>query len=194
MIRLTRRSVISALALSATITVSHAGNSGWIEPGPDIPDVTLTDQDGKEWRLSKLLGPGPVLIDFFFTGCSSICPTQTVSMEGVRQVLVNQSSNARDFPLLLSVSLDPLSDTPEAMRQYAEHLGVNVGRDARWLMLTGQFSDLTQVWQAFGQLLDTPEKHNGWVWIGQPQNRRWTRVSSNAPADSIVSLALEPKS
>ena len=190
---LARHLLAVLVAVSFLPGVSIAGTSAWIQPGPTIPDVTLKDQDGREWRLRELVESQPVLINFFFTGCSTICPTQILELDIIREKISQRVSKGQ-APLFLSISLDPLNDTPDSMKIFAKHLNVQIGKSEHWLMLTGEFSQLSQVWQAFDQLSDSPEKHNSMVWIGQPQSARWTRVNSQGPVESIVSLALEPQS
>jgi cytochrome oxidase Cu insertion factor (SCO1/SenC/PrrC family) len=161
--------------------------------GPVIPEVTLQDQDGKSWRLDELVKGRSVVVNFFFTGCSAICPTQTLHVAEIGKALQQESSHFKSQPLILSIALDPLGDTPESMKQFANHLGVTPGEQSNWLMLTGQANDLEKVWNSFDQLSDSPEQHSAIVWIGQPQNGRWTRASSLSPVDQIVAIVAEPE-
>lgn len=187
-------SILIAVVFASVIgcASAQANPEDWIAPGPSIPDVTLTDQDGQAWRLKDLVRERLVLVNFFFTGCSAICPTQTINVGNIRQALALRDL-AGAAPLTLSISLDPLSDTPEAMKNYADQLGVKVGRKENWLMLTGEISDMSDVLAAFDESSDAAANHTAMLWIGQMHNVRWTRVTSQAPVEGIVRLAVEPQ-
>src|SRR5215472_506696 len=76
------------------------------------PDVTLVDQAGKRVRLADELAAGdPVLLQFVFTTCSTICPVLSGTFAAVQETL----PRAR----LLSISIDPEVDTPARLAEYA---------------------------------------------------------------------------
>lgn len=186
---MTRRA-LAALALTAGLLAApglRAQDTGWTA-GPAIPRVTLLDAGGRGWPLRDLMAEGPVLVGFFFTGCGTVCPLQTATMQAVQQELARRGTPA----LLLSISLDPLGDSPAAMRRYAGQFGLDLGREAGWLMLTGPPEALAPVWAGFGEGAGAAADHTAMLWIGQPQHRRWTRVGAMAPPERIADLLLEP--
>lgn len=166
--------------------------AGWMSPGPKVPRVTLVDDGGRDWRLRDLVGDRPVLVGFFFTGCTTVCPLQTVTMQAVQQELARRAPAGAAPALLLSISVDPLGDTPSAMRRYAEQFGLELGRDSGWLMLTGPPGELQPVWSSFDEGGGPAIDHTAVLWVGQPEHRRWTRVSAMAPPGRIADLLLEP--
>lgn len=175
---------------AALAPVARADEAGWMSPGPAIPAVTLVDDNGRGWPLRDLVRDRPVLVGFFFTGCASACPLQTATMQAVRQELARRAPGAAPA-LLLSISLDPLGDTPGAVRDYAGRFGIELGRERGWLMLTGPFAELAPVWASFDEGGAAPD-HSALLWIGQPGNRRWTRLGAMAPPERIADLLLEP--
>ena len=95
--------------------------------GPTLADFELVDQTGARVTRADLLGR-PLIVDFVFTTCSGPCPAMSAGMAELQQAL----GDAR--VTLVSVSVDPERDTPEALAGYAEALGAVPGR---WRFLTG---------------------------------------------------------
>lgn len=191
---MTARAIVALLALLAASPPAAASDAQWLEPGPPIPGVTLVDQDGEQFGLRDLIAARPVLVSFFFTGCTTICPTETARMDLVRTELdrrrAGAASGGKPVPLLLSISLDPLGDSPDAMRAFAGKFGITLGADAGWMMLAGSYDNLQQVWRAFDQPVDA-SLHDSLMWVGQPANGRWTRVSAFATTEVIADMIEE---
>ncbi|MCO6051772.1 SCO family protein [Mesorhizobium sp. RP14(2022)] len=184
------RSGLVAMILLAFVSASRAETAQWMSPGPAIPAVTLLDENGQDQPLADLVGDRPVLVGFFFTGCATICPLQTATMQAVQGELATRHLANMATPLLLSISLDPIGDTPSSVRAYAAQFGIQLGRDHDWLMLSGSARMLAPVWASFeeeGPISD----HSGFLWIGQPDNQRWTRVNAMSDAGQIADLLLE---
>ena len=182
-----RRDAIAALALACT-----AG--GWAAPARaqdasgrvTVPDARLLDSAGATQRLRALCEP-PVVIGFFYTGCSTVCPPQTAMLRALREQLDAAHAGA-PRARLLSITVDPLGDSPAAMRAYAQRFELRLGLDAGWLMLTGEAAELRRVWAAFGVPLGDPEAHSSLLWLGSASRGRWTRASALTPTDKLVDL------
>lgn len=102
-----------------------------------IPVFELTASSGQTFASDALVGQ-PYVASFFFTSCSTICPRV---MGGVRGALAE--ADARDIPLrAISVTVDPVTDTPAHLADYARKEGI-VGD--RWTLLTGSEEALKQV-------------------------------------------------
>jgi len=69
-------------------------------------------------------------VSFLFTGCASICPVVSEHMEEVQA----QTTNEADVRLM-SVTVDPRTDTPPVLAKWGEQYGADTNR---WLLLTGQ--------------------------------------------------------
>ena len=106
-----------------------------------VPEVELLDTDRASVPLARVLsGDNPVMLNFIFTGCGSVCPAMSASFARVQAELGRER---RDL-LLVSISVDPEQDSPLALRNYARHYGAG----PRWKLLTGGGS--TAVQRAFG--------------------------------------------
>jgi protein SCO1/2 len=91
------------------------------QPRP-LPDATFLDQCGRVFRLSALRGQ-PVLVEFFYTSCPSICGLLASRFQAMLDALVERP-RGREV-LLLSVSFDPARDTVTGLADYAARLGVD---------------------------------------------------------------------
>lgn len=107
------------------------------------PDFVLTNQAGEQVSLALLRGK-VLLVDFVYTRCPGPCPVQTARHVELQRGL---SPELRESTRFVSVSLDPLNDTPEAMRRYAEARGADL---SHWDFLTGPEQELADVVRRFG--------------------------------------------
>jgi protein SCO1/2 len=100
----------------------------------DTPaDFSLTTQVGDTLRLSDLRGK-VLLVGFIFTTCSGSCPATTHRMSSVQQALKERGGFKDDRVRLLSVTLDPVRDTPAVLRNYMKLYDAD---PAVWTFLTG---------------------------------------------------------
>ncbi len=75
-----------------------------------------------------------LVVSFLFTGCALVCPAVNTGMSSIQQLTTNDSRVK-----LLSITVDPEDDTPEALATYGQRYGADTNR---WLFLTGQRSQL----------------------------------------------------
>lgn len=92
-----------------------------------LPDFTLTQSDGQPLSLADLKGKVWVA-DFFYTSCPGPCPLLTSKVGEVQKAL-GTNPDVR----LVSISVDPEKDTPEALQAYAKRF--NAG--PHWSFCTG---------------------------------------------------------
>ncbi len=92
-----------------------------------VPDFELTDQNNKKITNKDMLGK-VYLVEFFFSSCPTICPVMNTNMR-----VVEDEINSPDFGII-SISIDPTNDTPEALKQHAKRIGV---KSLNWHFLTG---------------------------------------------------------
>ena len=150
-----------------------------------VPNVRVMDQSEATHNL-RALCDGPVVIGFFYTGCGTVCPPQTAALRALRERL--DVGGALPRARLLSITVDPLGDPPDAIRAYAKRFDVRLGMQAGWLMLTGPRQDLARVWTAFGVPVDDPEAHSSLLWLGSAVRGRWTRAAALTPTAQLVTL------
>ena len=93
-----------------------------------VPAFSLTERHGTTVTAAVLAGHVWVA-DFVFTRCPDICPVLSTRMAALQDKLRGGDPPVR----LVSISVDPVHDTPEALAAYADHY--HAGPD--WLFLTG---------------------------------------------------------
>jgi protein SCO1 len=92
-----------------------------------LPDAQLVSETNKPVRMSEMKG-NVVVYDFIFTHCSGTCPMMTATMQKLTKKIAKQSPVR-----FVSISVDPIRDTPEVLRGYAMY----ARNDPRWMFLTG---------------------------------------------------------
>jgi len=92
------------------------------------PEFTLTERDGSLVSLQQLRGKIWVA-DFIYTTCTDTCPLQSAIMAKLQ----HQYATNRDFQLV-SFTVDPERDTPQALTSYAMKFQAD---GKRWYFLTG---------------------------------------------------------
>lgn len=100
----------------------------------ELPDFDLIERSGRHVKRSDLSGDVWVA-DFIFTRCSGVCPVLSTRMAMLQRALRGEGIDAR----LVSFSVDPVHDTPEVLREYAQRYSADADR---WLFLTGARDDL----------------------------------------------------
>ncbi len=93
-----------------------------------LPDFQLVDSKGMPFGSAQLKGKIWVA-DFVFTSCTGICPILSTNMSKLHRNLVD-----RPDVHLVSVSVDPETDTPEVLARYASRYSADT---SRWHFLTG---------------------------------------------------------
>jgi protein SCO1/2 len=92
-----------------------------------VPDFQLVNQNGRSFGSAQLIGKIWVA-DFIFTTCPGPCPMISTRMSELQKPLEKTDVH------LVSFTVDPIKDTPEVLRSYAEKLRAQPGR---WDFLTG---------------------------------------------------------
>ena len=86
-----------------------------------IPDLSLLDQQGRKIHFySDLVKGKTVAINFIFTTCTTICPPLAATFAKTQKLLGDRLG--KDV-YLISVSVDPVTDTPERLRAWGKVWG-----------------------------------------------------------------------
>src|SRR6185436_2157206 len=82
----------------------------------NLPNVTLIDAGGAKVSLiSELSDARPVLLQFIFTTCPTICPVMSATFSAAQARFATVLQPVR----MISISIDPEHDTPARLRAYA---------------------------------------------------------------------------
>jgi protein SCO1/2 len=112
----------------AAPAVLEAAAPGALPELGEVGEFSLTDQSGAAFTAASLRGKIYV-VDFFFTSCGSVCPLMSEAMSKLHKKFAAEPQVA-----FLSISVDPVTDTPEVLAKYAARYAAD---PARWHFLTG---------------------------------------------------------
>jgi protein SCO1/2 len=105
--------------------VRAPGDTAWHR----LPDFVLLNQDSVVFTADSLRGYIHVA-DYFFTRCPGICPRLSSAMRMIQDYLGEKAQRVR----LVSYTVDPVHDSPAALREYAQRYGADL---RRWTFVTG---------------------------------------------------------
>lgn len=143
-------------------------------------DVKLVDQNGRELRLyTDLLEGKTVIINPMFTSCTGACPVMSGAMARIQSHLGDRVG--KDVRLI-SITVDPVHDTPARMREYAARFQARSG----WYFLTGSKENVEAAMRKLGQWVDVPADHQALLLIGNDQTGLWKKAFALAPVEEIL--------
>jgi len=114
--------VAESTATNANTSSSPPGSAGKMV----IPDIEVLDENGNALHFySDLIKGKTVAINFIFTNCTTICPPLAATFARVQKEMGDKVGRDVHF---ISISVDPLTDTPERLKAWGEkfkagHLG-----------------------------------------------------------------------
>ena len=115
--------------------------SSCVRPSPlavlgQVPEFQLTSQTGQPFD-GKTLDGHIWVADFIYTTCTGPCPLMSAHMRQVQ----NSTAEMPDIRLV-SITVDPVRDTPPVLAEYAKHFKQD---PARWFFLTGDQARLNDL-------------------------------------------------
>jgi protein SCO1 len=137
---------------------------------PTVPAVPLETQSGAQLNLADLRGKW-LLVDFVYTRCISWCLAQGGEFAQLQDQLAEPLAQGR--LLLLSISFDPVHDTPAELAAYQQRFH---GRGTGWLAARPRRAgDLQPLLHTFGVTV-VPDTlggfvHNTAIAVVDPQGR-----------------------
>jgi protein SCO1/2 len=168
-----RRAFQSLLLIALAFTGSAQTRQRDISDPPAkqyFTDVVLINQDGQRLRLySDLLRGKTVIFDTFFASCKNSCPRMSAVFSDLQERLGKRLGNG---VLLLSLTVDPQTDTPEKLKAYADHFHAKPG----WMFLTGNPEDVQFALNKFGQRVEQRENHFNLYIVGNEATGLWKKV------------------
>lgn len=145
-------------------------------------DVELVDQNGRRVRFySDVLKGKTVVINAFFTTCTSVCPPMSRNLEKVQAALGERVG--RDL-IFVSITVDPEVDTPERLREYARKFHAGAG----WLFLTGEKERVEWALYKVGQYVESKDDHTTVVIVGNERTGLWKKAFGLAKAEELAAV------
>jgi protein SCO1/2 len=149
-----------------------------------LHDVELVDVEGEAVRFkSSAVDNRIVVVSFIYTSCTTICPVTSAVVADVQDRLASKLGErfGRDVKLI-SLTVDPVTDTPERLKDYA----ASFGRPAGWLWLTGEKPKVDRVLTGLGAYAADFTSHSGAVLVGDASSGDWTRFFGIPNPSDIV--------
>lgn len=143
-----------------------------------VPDVKLLDPNRAKVSLRRQLDDKPVIMNFIFTSCGAICPVMSTTFSEVQKALGPERNAVR----MVSISIDPEHDTPEALKIYAKRYGAG----PQWQMLTGSLANSIAVQRAFNVYRGDKMGHTPATFLRAKAGQPWVRLDGFASADDIL--------
>ena len=147
-----------------------------------IPDVEVLDQEGHALHFySDLVKGKTVAINFIFTNCTTICPPLAATFARVQKEMGDKVGRDVHF---ISISVDPLTDTPERLKAWGAKFKAGDG----WTFVTGNKPEMDKLLNALGASVSRREDHTPAVIIGNDVKGVWTRTYGLARTSQLVGL------
>lgn len=150
--------------------------------GLTVPDVEVVTQDGETVHFYRdLVEDRVVAMNFVFTTCTTVCPPMGAIFGRLEEQLGERAG--RDVHLI-SVSVDPTTDTPERLRQWADKFGRTPG----WTLVTGDKTTVNSLLKSLQVFTPDFEDHAPTVLLGNDTRDEWTRAYGLASPDRLAEL------
>jgi protein SCO1 len=147
-------------------------------------DTVLVDQNGGSHRFySDLIAGRIVIINIIYTGCRSSCPIIMGRLVELQDLLGPKRGDVS----ILSISVDPLLDTPQMLHAYADSLQAGPG----WYFLTGAKDAVDTVLKRIGNRSLKPEDHSDVIVVGNDASGTWIKLTAIATTEDIARAVAE---
>jgi protein SCO1/2 len=144
-----------------------------------LPDVALVDMNGEATSLlSEVDADRPVMLNFIFTTCTTICPLLSATFAQLQEKLGPEREQVR----MISITIDPEHDTPARLQAYAERFDAG----PQWRFLTGELAEVIAVQKAFGAYRGSKMNHEPLTFLRASFDSRWVRLDGIAGASDVL--------
>lgn len=148
-------------------------------------DVTLLNQYGEEMRLySDLIDGKVVVISSFFTSCTGVCPLLNGKL---LEISKSQKDRLGHDLILISISVDPETDTVPRLKEYAGRYGDPDG----WYFLSGKKENVEAALSKLGLYVDAREAHQNIFLVGNARTGLWKKAFGLAAGEDLVRIVEE---
>jgi cytochrome oxidase Cu insertion factor (SCO1/SenC/PrrC family) len=150
-----------------------------------FPNHVLVTQDNQPVRFyDDLLKNKIVLINFLFTTCKGACSPMTANLAKVQEQL---GAHLGKEVVMLSFTVDPETDTPIALKKYADSFKARPG----WYFLTGKKESLDWVLYKLGGYVDDKNQHGLKLIVGNEATGEWLKLHAMAKPTEIAAAVLK---
>jgi protein SCO1/2 len=144
-----------------------------------LPDLDVVNMAGEKTSLLEEVNRDqPVMLNFIFTTCTTICPVLSATFSQVEQKLGAERERVR----MISITIDPEYDTPARLRAYAARYGAG----PQMQFLTGKLEDIVAIQKAFDAYRGTKMNHEPLTFLRMSAQEPWVRLNGLASAADVV--------
>jgi protein SCO1/2 len=144
-----------------------------------VPDIVLVRSDGTHVSFARALDDGrPVLLDFIYTTCTTVCPVMSQTFAEVQRRLGADAAKVK----MLSVSIDPEEDTPARLTEYAKRYLAG----AQWTFYTGTVEASIAAQRAFDTYRGDKMSHSPVTFFRSAPGQPWVRLDGFATPDAVI--------
>ncbi len=144
-----------------------------------VPDVMVVREDGKEVSFLKELDDGrPVMVNFIYASCSTVCP---IFSHVFAKVQTKLGASAKKIHMV-SVSIDPENDTPAKLIEYARKFKAG----PQWNHYTGTLEASIAIQKAFDAYRGDKMDHPQLILIRGAPGKSWVRLDGFASPDAVI--------
>jgi len=173
--------VAESTATNANTSSNPPGSAGKMV----IPDIEVLDENGNALHFySDLIKGKTVAINFIFTNCTTICPPLAATFARVQKEMGDKVGKDVHF---ISISVDPLTDTPERLKAWGAKFKAGPG----WTFVTGDKQEIDRLLNALGASVSRREDHSPAVVVGNDLKGVWTRTYGLARPAQLVGLIMD---
>ena len=183
-----RLAAASPLLAKLPATPAYAHNSpGVVDPPLPAPPMALTRHDGRPSTLAALLQGQVTALQLMFTGCTATCPIQGAMFAAVQAGLVRQKQGGVQ---LLSLSIDPLGDSPPALAAWLKKQGAG----PHWRAAVPGVAGVDTLFDFLRGRSVEPDRHTAQVYLFSPRGQLLLRSTDfPAPEQVLGWLASAPR-
>jgi protein SCO1 len=152
----------------------------------NLPDVQLVSMLEKKSTLkNEIEADAPIIINFVFTTCSTICSVQTLVLSQAKQLFDNSLKNTK----ILTFTIDPDNDTPAQLRKFSSSFNIDTG----WIFYTGTYDAMLHVQKFFNVYRGSKANHPPIILMKKNKTAPWVRMEGfPKPQDIVAQLHALP--
>jgi protein SCO1 len=171
-----------ARAVAPTPTAATPAHEpfGALRPPQPALRLSATADDGRRFELSARLNGQITALQLMFTGCSATCPIQG-ALFGALAPLVAGRREMR----LLSLSIDPLGDSPAALRRWRERFGA---AHNHWQAAAPRVEDVDRLLDFLRGRALGADRHTAQIYLFDRRARLAYRTADMPPAAFVAGL------
>ena len=183
---LSRRQVLvaglagSCMAWAPRRAAAHA-LYGPVDPRVPPPAMTLTTAQGRSVALQTLLKGHITAVQLMFTGCTATCPIQGAIFADAASRLATAGRELR----LLSISIDPLGDGPQALTAWLQRFGASA---PRWEAAVPAVNDVDKLLDFLRGRASGVDRHTAQAFLFDRQARLAFRTTDMPAGGELAAL------